>query len=117
MCGLVSVLGVATALCDFPIRYKPVHPATTALDMVRSQTLYPTELRALVFNDLRSGLHFVRLPEGCKSFFIITGTILRTRRRTLTIRPSQYGIKAPEGAGLGTGYELYRELKKVFEGE
>lgn len=29
----------------------------------------------------------------------------------------KYGIKALEGAGLGAGYDLYRELKKVFEGE
>ena len=28
----------------------------------------------------------------------------------------RYGIKALEGAGFGTGYELYRELKKGFEG-
>ena len=27
----------------------------------------------------------------------------------------KYGIKALEGAGLGAGYELYKELKKVFE--
>ena len=29
----------------------------------------------------------------------------------------RYGIKALEGAGLGVGYDLYRELKKFFEGE
>ena len=29
----------------------------------------------------------------------------------------KYGIKALEGAGLGAGYELYHELKKVFEGK
>ena len=29
----------------------------------------------------------------------------------------KFGIKALEGAGLGTGYELYRQLKKVFEPE
>jgi hypothetical protein len=29
----------------------------------------------------------------------------------------KYEIKALEGAGLGAGYDLYRDLKKVFEGQ
>ena len=29
----------------------------------------------------------------------------------------RYGIKALEGGGLAAGYDLYRHLKKVFEGE
>jgi hypothetical protein len=28
----------------------------------------------------------------------------------------RYGIKALEGAGVGLGYDLYKELKKTFEG-
>ncbi len=37
--------------------------------------------------------------------------------RALAPIAKKYGIKVLEGAGLGMGYELYRELKKVFEGE
>ena len=33
----------------------------------------------------------------------------------LTPIAKKYGIKALEGAGLGLGYDLYHELKKVFE--
>jgi hypothetical protein len=29
----------------------------------------------------------------------------------------KYRIKALEGAGLDAGYDLYRDLKKVFEGQ
>jgi len=29
----------------------------------------------------------------------------------------KYGIKALEGAGLGLGYDLYKDLKGVFEGK
>ena len=37
--------------------------------------------------------------------------------RALAPIVKRYGIKALEGAGLGLGYDLYKELKKVFEGE
>ena len=36
--------------------------------------------------------------------------------RALAPIAKKYGIKALEGAGLGAGWHLYRELKKVFEG-
>jgi hypothetical protein len=35
--------------------------------------------------------------------------------RALAPIAKRYGIKALEGAGLGAGWELYKELKKVFE--
>ena len=37
--------------------------------------------------------------------------------RILAPIAKKYGIKALEGAGLGAGYDLYRELKRIFEGE
>ncbi len=35
----------------------------------------------------------------------------------LTPIAKKYGIKALEGAGIGAGWQLYHELKKVFEGQ
>jgi hypothetical protein len=35
--------------------------------------------------------------------------------RALAPIAKKYGIKALEGAGLGVGYQLYSELKKIFE--
>ena len=36
--------------------------------------------------------------------------------RALTPIAKKYGIKALEGAGIGYGWHLYNELKKVFDG-
>lgn len=55
-------------------------------------------------------------PTAGRTLFETQGPSL-LRQATAALGPiaQKYGIKALEGAGIGAGYDLYRELKKVFE--
>jgi len=54
---------------------------------------------------------------GAISVPLVAGATVAGASGALVPIAKRYGIKALEGAGLGLGYDLYKELKKVFEGE
>jgi hypothetical protein len=60
-------------------------------------------------------------PTAARTLFETQGPSLLRRgavagAAALVPIAKKYGIKALEGAGLGAGWDLYKELKQVFEG-
>ena len=66
--------------------------------------------------DFAAGRLVSTTPETC----LVTNAVGRlnaTVARALKPIAVKYGIKALEGAGLGMGYQLYKELHTAFGGK
>jgi hypothetical protein len=54
---------------------------------------------------------------GAVSVPLVAGAAVAGSSGALAPIAQRFGIKALEAGGLGAGYDLYKELKKVFEGK